>query len=51
VHALFAGQSIGQAAGTGASAGTTTGEFDLGETLGACLAQTVFADVVNTGNI
>jgi len=51
VNALFAGQSIGQAAGTGASAGTTTGEFDLGETLGACLAQTVFADVVNTGNI
>lgn len=42
--ALFDGQPIAYAAGTAADAG----EFDLGKILGACLAQTVFADVVNT---
>ena len=39
VSELFAGQSIDTAAGTAASAGATTGEFDLGKTLGPALRR------------
>jgi hypothetical protein len=47
LSALFEGQSIGAAVELAAA----QGEFDFGETLGNCLAQTVFADVVKTTNI
>lgn len=42
--ALFDGQTIAGAAGEAMEVGA----FDLGEVLGACLAQTVFADIVTT---